>query len=149
MPDHASRLTHASRKARFGGPLDLAAVAAGGAVGTVLRGLSLLLVGPDAGDIPWVTVAENLGGAYLLGFVTMVLFRRAPHATRLHLFLATGVLGSFTTFSALVVDVVHLAHAGAGAGAVLYLVVSIPGGVAAALLGLMTGRGMQARVEPC
>lgn len=118
-------------------------------MGTVLRGLSLLLGGPAAGGIPWVTVAENLGGAFLLGLMTMVLFRGAPHATRLHLFLATGVLGSFTTFSALAVDVVHLAHSGVGSHAILYLIVSIPGGLAAAFLGLIAGRVVHARVRTC
>jgi len=149
MPARARRILKPSRRERFGEPLDLAAVAAGGAVGTLLRGVSLLLAAPEAGEIPWVTIGENLGGAFLLGLFTMGLFRRAPDATRLHLFLATGVLGSFTTFSALAVDVVHLAHAGAGAGAALYLVVSIAGGLAAALLGLMAGRALPARVEPC
>jgi len=149
MPAHAYRIVQPSRRERFGGPLDLAVVAVGGAVGTVLRGVSLLLANPEAGEIPWVTIGENLGGAFLLGLFTMVLFRRAPHATRLHLFLATGVLGSFTTFSALAVDVVHLAHAGAGAGVALYLIVSIPGGLAAALLGLMAGRALPATVQAC
>jgi len=130
----------ASLDRRIGSPLDLAAVAAGGAIGTLLRAIPLMLANPVPGEIPWVTAGENVTGAFLLGFLTMALFKRAPEARRLHLFLATGVLGSFTTFSALAVDVVSLAQAGMPGEMLLYLTLSIPGGVAAAILGLGAGR---------
>jgi CrcB protein len=50
-------------------------------------------------------------------------------------FLATGVLGGYTTFSAYVVDTVHLARAGAPATALAYLF----GTLAAALVATYAG----------
>jgi fluoride exporter len=115
---------------------DLLAVAAGGALGTLLRWGGLTLAAPLARTFPWVTLAENVAGAFLLGWVTGAVIRRRPDAHILHLFLGPGLLGSFTTFSALALDAVVL---GPEAGA-LYLTLSVGGGIAAAGAGLGLGR---------
>jgi fluoride exporter len=114
----------------------LGAVALGGAVGTLLRAGGLWAFGMPTGGFPWVTLAENLVGALLLGWATGVVLRRRPEDRVLHLFLGAGVLGSFTTFSALAVDVVLL---GSTVGAV-YLALSLGGGLAAAAAGVWLGR---------
>lgn len=123
-------------------PVDLAAVAFGGAIGTLLRAGMTWISAPAPGEIPWGTAGENLLGAFLLGIVIPSLLRRARGSHGMRLFLTTGVLGSFTTFSGLAVDAVHLFEVGASAGVGVYLLISIPGGILVAWLGLHLGRSL-------
>lgn len=84
----------------------LALVAAGGAVGTSGREL-LTRVIPAIGPIPAATVLINVAGAFLLGVLLESLARRGADEGRrrtLRLLLGTGVLGGFTTYSALATD---------------------------------------------
>lgn len=107
-----------------------ALVALGGMLGTAARlGLGLLI--PDAA---LGVLAANIAGSLLLGMLTA----RLP-ASDLRVFLGTGVLGGFTTYSAFALDAVGL-WAAAPALAAAYVVVSVVGGLAAALLGLHLGR---------
>lgn len=105
-------------------------VAAGGAVGTAARlGLGLTL--PDPGGLPLAILLVNVTGAFLIG----VVMGRMPEATGTRLFLATGVLGGFTTYSAFGAGTVELWE-GAPLLAALYAGGSLVLGVAAAALGL-------------
>ena len=106
----------------------------GGTVGTAGR-LALGLWIPDAGGIPVATFAVNIVGAFLLG----LLAARMPQATDLRVLLGTGVLGGFTTYSALMTGTVELWSA-APAIAAVYAVGSLVLGLAAAALGLRLGR---------
>lgn len=114
-------------------------VALGGAVGTAARyGLSSV-VGPSEGW-PTGTFVENLTGAFLLGVLLERLVRRGPEtarARRVRLTLGTGVLGGFTTFSTLAIEVERLAAAGRPGLGLLYGAVSVAVGVLAALLGVV------------
>ena len=75
----------------------LAAVAAGGATGAVLRWAATHAV-PDGSGIPWTTLAINVGGSLALALLGgAVALRRRP---LLLLALGPGLLGGFTTFSA-------------------------------------------------
>jgi CrcB protein len=106
-----------------------ALVALGGMLGTAARlGLGMLV--PDAA---LGVLVANIVGALLLGILTA----RLP-ASDLRIFLGTGVLGGFTTYSALAVDGVQL-WASAPVLAVGSVVVSLAGGIAAAALGLRLG----------
>lgn len=99
----------------------LGLVVAGGMLGTAARaGLSLL-----AGDAlgAWFVPAINLVGAFALGLLIGALARRAttPRSRALQQFAGTGVLGGFTTYSALAVEsadpaLLWLGLAGAAAG---------------------------------
>lgn len=71
-------------------------VFAGGSVGTAAR-LAVGLAVPDAGGVPVATLLVNVLGALLIG----ILAARLPQTTGLRVFLGTGVLGGFTTYSAL------------------------------------------------
>lgn len=120
--------------------VDLAAVGAGGALGTLLRTAGVVAIPPAPGEIPWVTAGTNLLGAFLLGVLVIRLVRDQPSSDRIRLFLLTGVLGSFTTFSALAVDLVQLAEVDASSiAAAAYLGVSVPGGILAGLAGMRLG----------
>lgn len=77
-------------------------VAAGGTVGVALRMLLELAI-PDAGGIPIPVLLANVIGAFLLGALTA----RLP-SIRSRLFLGTGMLGGFTTYSSFVVGAATL-----------------------------------------
>lgn len=90
-------------------------VLAGGAVGTGLREAVVLTV-PPVGGVPLAILAVNVVGAFLLGVLLDGIARRGPDRGRrrsVRLLLGTGVLGGFTTFSALAVDTAGLLAAGA------------------------------------
>ena len=80
-------------------------------------------------------LAANIVGALVLGVITARLA-----ASDLRVFLGTGVLGGFTTYSAFAVDSVQL-WASAPPLALAYIAASLIGGIAAATLGLHLGRG--------
>jgi len=116
---------------------DLLAVLGGGAVGTALRlGIDTLLPHGDA-DFPVSTLLVNTLGAFVLG---LLVGRVWPGATSwLRAGLGAGLLGSFTTFSALAVSLVSLTAAGFGMLALAYLAATLLLGLAAAVLGLRLG----------
>ena len=109
----------------------------GGAVGTALRlGIDTLIPHGDA-DFPVSTLAINTLGAFVLGFLVARVWLGAT--TWMRAGLGAGLLGSFTTFSALAVSLVSLTAAGFGMLALAYLVATLVLGLAAAALGLRLG----------
>ncbi len=98
------------------------AVAAGGAVGAVARYL-LVLAGPDL----LLTLVVNVVGAFLLGRLVA-----ARPGERVRAVVGTGVLGGFTTTSALAVQTITSSFPVAAA----YLVATLVLGTAAARCGL-------------
>lgn len=83
-------------------------VFAGGVLGTGLREAVVLL---DLGEgIPWGVLAVNLLGAFLLGALVRGLAARdeTPRRRAVRLLAGTGVLGGFTTYSALATDTLLL-----------------------------------------
>lgn len=119
-----------------------AAVAAGGLVGTELRyGFSVLF--PEQADsVPWTTLAINVTGSFVLGMLTTVWIARPHTAFWVRAGIGPGLLGSFTTFSALVASVDQLARGGFHAAWISYLVLSVLLGLAAAALGWRTGKAI-------
>ncbi|WP_311470587.1 CrcB family protein [uncultured Actinomyces sp.] len=120
----------------------LAAIGAGGVVGTLLRAGAGALRPEAAGRVPTTTLAVNLVGALVLGLLLGLFARREAAAGRprvLRLALGTGVMGALTTHSTLMVQAARLlrgGHAAAGAG---YLLVSAAAGIALAAAGLAVG----------
>ena len=120
-----------------------AAVAAGGALGSLLRyTVGLLMPHAPAGTaIPWATVGINVVGSLLLGTFAGLFVEGGGPGPALRLFLTVGVLGGFTTFSTFSLDAVTLALAGQGARAALYVGASVVGSLAAAAVGFSLARG--------
>lgn len=117
--------------------MTLVAVLLGGVLGTGLRiGIDAALPHADAG-FPWSTLLINVIGSFLLALLVARVWPTAPSWLRAGL--GTGVLGSFTTFSALIVALLTLTQAGMALLALVYLLVSLLGGLGAALLGLRIG----------
>lgn len=121
-------------------PRVLAAVAAGGALGTPARHAVAELVPVEAGGFPWATFWTNVSGSLALGFLFAVVVRRFPTDRYVLPFLAVGFLGAYTTFSTFVVEVDVLVRDGHAGVAVAYAAVSTTVGPAAAAAGTMLAR---------
>ena len=113
-------------------------VAVGGAIGAGIRHLfnlgALRLVGPN---FPWGTMVINIIGSFVMGAFIATLSRRYGGASsELRLFVATGILGGFTTFSAFSLDFATLWERGAALTALGYALASVVGAILALFLGL-------------
>lgn len=109
-------------------------VAAGGTLGTAAR-LVLGMMIPDVAGVPIPILVANLLGAFLLG----LLAARLPASSDVRLFLGTGLLGGFTTYSAFTVGIIELGAVAPWLAAG-YAVGSVAAGIGAAALGLWWGR---------
>jgi len=114
----------------------------GGGVGAVARhGINragLALLGPG---FPWWTMAVNVAGSFAIGFLAG-LFGAWETGHNLRLFLITGVLGGFTTFSAFSLDALTLWQRGAFQDAGLYVLGSVILSLLSAAVGLMVTRAL-------
>jgi fluoride exporter len=87
---------------------ELAAVFAGGALGTLARaGLTNLTVA-DPTHWPWATFTVNIVGAFLVGYFTTRLLERLPLSSYRRPLLGTGLCGGLTTFSTMQVETVKM-----------------------------------------
>jgi fluoride exporter len=111
-------------------------VALGGGIGAVARYAlsSWLLPYSVSSKFPWPTFAVNLLGCLMAGILIAVMNKYQWHSNGVRLFLLTGVLGGFTTFSAFGLETFELIKRGEPAMAVLYVVASVLAGVAALAL---------------
>jgi CrcB protein len=116
------------------------AAALGGGLGALARWEMAEALPREPGGWPWATLLVNLLGCLLLGLLIGRVFDRSPGPPWLRPFLATGVLGGFTTYSAFAVETVQLAEAGRAGLAAGYVLASVAGGVLAAALGQQAGR---------
>jgi len=113
------------------------AVSLGGALGANLRYLvGLWAAARWSGAFPWGTLLINLTGSLLLGGLLTLLAARRPEPRLLRLFLATGLLGAYTTFSTFSAETVALAASRPLALAVAYVILSVGGGYGAAQIGV-------------
>lgn len=115
-------------------------VMCGGAIGAGLRFLVNMAFGPAllAGAVafPWSTFTVNVVGGFVMGVVFVVVGERLGGSLEWRAFLATGILGGFTTFSAYSLDMLML-YTGDGLG--LRFVAYTLGSVVAAFLALISG----------
>jgi CrcB protein len=111
-------------------------VALGGGIGAVARYAlsSWLLPYGVSSKFPWPTFAVNVLGCLMAGFLMAVMSKYPGHSNGARLFLLTGVLGGFTTFSAFGLETFELIKRGEPAMAVLYVVASVLAGIAALTL---------------
>ena len=116
-------------------------VAAGGAIGAVGR----YLVGVGAVRVlgfgfPWGTLIVNVLGSLLMGILIEFIALRLSASNEVRTFLATGVLGSFTTFSAFSLDFAVLMERKEHMAAMFYLSASVVLSIGALFLGLALAR---------
>ncbi len=113
----------------------------GGAIGAGLRHLAnlgaLRLFGPG---FPWATLGVNVVGSFAMGLFVELLARRYGASNELRLFIATGILGGFTTFSAFSLDFATLTSRGEFVHAAFYAIASVVFSIVALFAGLGLGR---------
>ena len=113
----------------------------GGALGVNLRyWLGVWIVDRVDPHFPWATFAINISGAFLIGLLAPWLARSLPDP-RVRVFLLTGVLGGYTTFSSFTLETLTLWERGDMGRAAAYLVFSNGLGILAVALGAWLGRG--------
>lgn len=118
--------------------LSIAAVAIGGALGSLLRWLLSVRLNALFPNLPMGTLACNLIAAYIIGLALAFFGRHleAPVASRL--FIMTGLMGGLSTFSTFSAEVtVHL-QTGRVAWACAEIAVHVLGSLALTLLGILT-----------
>ncbi|MFI6452703.1 CrcB family protein [Streptosporangium amethystogenes] len=118
----------------------LAVIAAGGAIGTGARYGAALLWPTAAGSFPWTTFCVNVAGCLLIGVLLVVLTEVWTAPAWVRPFLATGVLGGFTTFSTYCLDIGRLVSGGRTGPALGYLAATILAALAAVVTGAWATR---------
>ena len=110
----------------------------GGAVGAVARfvvGTLILRFYPAT--FPLGTFVINISGSFLIGVLMTVFLNRPTVPVNWRLFLVTGILGGYTTFSSFEWEALVTMRNGAGAVAFLYLTLSVVLGLGGAWSGLL------------
>lgn len=119
-------------------PLLVLYVFLGGCAGAYMRYLVGLALPPSNGW-PVATITVNLLGAFVLGFLLEGLARLGDDKGILRavrLFVGTGFIGAFTTYSTFAVDINSLANSHLVAEAAEYMLATLAGGVILAGLGI-------------
>jgi CrcB protein len=119
--------------------------AVGGALGAGARHLvNVSMLAWLGSTFPWATFTVNVAGSLLMGIVVEALmpFSGASGAVW-RTFLATGILGGFTTFSAFSLDIWVLHDRGQYVALMLYVTLSVLLAVGGLLLGMALVRGLR------
>jgi len=93
-------------------------------------------------EFPYATLSINVGGSFLMGFLFIETLERLTVSPELRTGVLTGFLGGYTTFSTFQMEIFLLVEQGAPIKAVLYLVLSIVLGFAAAFGGAYIARNL-------
>ena len=113
----------------------------GGGLGAALRHgvnrLSLAWFGPS---FPVGTLFVNVAGSLAMGLLIGIFAAMEPVSNNMRLFLATGILGGFTTFSAFSLDALTLWERGEFGFAILYVAASVLLSLAAVAAGFFLTR---------
>jgi CrcB protein len=124
---------------------EIAAIFAGGALGTVARAaLSEAFPRPPTAW-PWPTFAVNVVACFLLGFAVTRLQERLPLSSYQRPLLGTGICGGLSTFSTMQVEILKMLSAHAWVLAAGYAAASIAAGYAAIHLATTMVRRVRVR----
>jgi fluoride exporter len=113
----------------------------GGAIGAGARYLVNVVCGRCmAPGFPSATLIVNVAGSVLMGLVVEGVSRRLGASVEWRTFLATGILGGFTTFSAFSLDAANLMNRGDNALALAYVIASVVLSIIGLYAGLILAR---------
>lgn len=116
-------------------------IAAGGAIGSVLRHYvgkaAMVMLGSG---FPYGTLFVNVAGSFVMGVLVGLFAHTVNPSQELRAFLTVGLLGGFTTFSSFSLDVVTLYERGEIASAVFYIALSLILSLAGIFAGLFLVR---------
>ena len=119
----------------------LLAVFLGGGLGACLRYfVTLWGARVTGGSFPLGTLSVNVLGSLIMGFLSFYLIKKLNADELTRLFLMTGLLGGFTTFSAFSLDFLTLYERGAYSTAALYGGLSILVSLGAVFVGVILAR---------
>jgi fluoride exporter len=109
----------------------------GGALRHTVNLVALRLLGHA---FPFGTLAVNVGGSLIMGVLANIFALKADPGQTWRLFLTTGMLGGFTTFSAFSLDAAVMIERGTPILAAGYILTSVAGSLAGFFLGLLAVR---------
>jgi len=119
-------------------------IAAGAALGANARYLVNLWAASRFGaDFPYGTLLVNITGSFILGFLVAFSTERFDLSPEMRLLLATGFLGSYTTFSSYAVESLNLWRVDGMWLAVRNIFLNNGVGLAFALLGTVMARWLE------
>jgi CrcB protein len=108
----------------------------GGGIGSMLRhGVNVLSARWLGTAFPWGTLTVNVTGSIVMGLLAGYFASKGEAAQAWRLFLMTGILGGYTTFSAFSLDAITLYERGEVASALTYIAAS----GAVSIFGLLAG----------
>ncbi len=117
------------------------AIAGGGALGALLRFWVSTAVYAMAGrGFPYGTLAVNILGSLVMGFLYILLLERTLEGAGMRAFMLIGLLGAFTTFSTFSIETLMLMEGGQYVRALINTLASVVLCVAAAALGVILAR---------
>ncbi len=117
--------------------LPLLYVGLGGMLGAVLRYLTTLATQGVSMTFPYGTLISNLLGSFVIGIVATLGMGSTLLSTEARLFLATGVLGGYTTLSSMIYELVQFIDDGEFLHASIYFAATFVGAVMAFYLGTL------------
>ena len=119
------------------------AIAVGGSLGAVSRYWVSSTAYQWLGQgFPYGTLAVNLLGSLVMGFLSVLLVHRFHISEEIRIGLLAGFLGSFTTFSTFAMDTLHLAGNEAIMKAIVYILFSVLFCILGAWAGLVAAKQM-------
>jgi CrcB protein len=124
---------------------ELAAIFAGGALGTLARAGLAETLPHDVTSWPWPTFIANVISVFLLGYFVTRLGERLPLSSYRRPFLATGICGGLSTFSTMQVEVVKMIDAGVIGLAAAYVAASVAIGLIGIHVATSTVRRLRLR----
>ena len=108
--------------------------------GAARHGMNIWVARLLGSHFPWYTLVINILGSILMGLITGWFAERIGAAGHLRLFLATGVMGGFTTFSAFSLETLMMLERREWGPAALYAGLSVVLATSAVFLGLLVMR---------
>jgi CrcB protein len=124
---------------------EVAAIFAGGALGTLLRAALAEAFPHPPTAWPWPTFAVNIVAAFLLGYFVTRLQERLPLSSYRRPLLGTGLCGGLSTFSTMQVEILTMLDAHAWSLAIGYTAASVAAGFAAIYLATALVRRVRVR----
>jgi CrcB protein len=118
------------------------AVAVGAVLGAWLRWGLATWLNPANPNLPYGTLAANIGGGYAIGVLVAFFAAHASIAPEWRLACITGFLGALTTFSTFSAESVELMMAGRYGAAAIHSGAHLFGSIVATLLGFATYRAL-------